>query len=166
MVDDLLDGDRRRAVHTRGSEMLDETVGGPAQPDCLGPPLGLEVLDTMAGLVSPGVSGGLACERGPLPPGRVPSLAGSELGDLGGQGGVDLAGPRGEQLDQHRRHAGNLGLAIDDRLPPHPVAWVCSWGSSAREVDWRHVAIDRPAVSGCWRAPLTRTRVVAPNRST
>ena len=45
------------------------------------------------------------------------------------------------------------------------TAWVCSCGSSARDVVWRNVATVNPNVSGCWRRPSTRTRVVAPNRS-
>src|SRR6478609_827748 len=45
------------------------------------------------------------------------------------------------------------------------TAWVWIWGSSARDVVWRIVAIVRPPVSGWSMTLLTRTRVVEPNRS-
>ena len=45
------------------------------------------------------------------------------------------------------------------------TAWVCSCGSSARDVVWRNVARVKPVASGCRRPPLQRMRVVDPNRS-
>ena len=45
------------------------------------------------------------------------------------------------------------------------TAWVWIWGSSARDVVWRNVAIVKPFVSGCSRPPSRRMRVVDPNRS-
>ncbi len=56
------------------------TLGGLGQPPCP------QIRDTVAGLVSPGVGGGFAFQRGALEPGRVTTLTWRELGDLAAEG--------------------------------------------------------------------------------
>ena len=73
-------------------------------------------------LWAPGVGRRLPAQRGAFPGRRVPALATTELAHLDGQRVVDLAGAFGEHLEQLSGQAGDLGLAVDDRLPRHPVA--------------------------------------------
>ena len=126
VIDHLLDGHRRRRplgeLSASHLEFGDQPSRAPAELFGFVPPPCRQIRDTVPGLADTGIGRRLPLQGGPLPPARVAALPETELVDLHRQRRVNLPGPLREHLQQLGRHAGDLGLAVDDRLPADPVA--------------------------------------------
>ena len=71
----------------------------------------------MTGLAGPCVSRCFTGQRGAFPPGRLATFPVPEVVELVGERDVDVGAALGEHAEQLVGHAGDLGLAVDDRPP-------------------------------------------------
>ncbi len=102
-------GDRRGE---RGG--VDAEAGGFALPACP------QIRHAEPGLLRSGVDRGFAFHRRVLEPRRITTLTIEEVGELVTHLHIDLTGPLRELIEQLRRHAADLGLAVHDRIEHHP----------------------------------------------
>ena len=154
-IDDLVDGDHLRCLvrtQSRDVDGGDEPAGSPVELGCFtGPPCPQipTPLPVLWAWVSADASRHSAARSQVV--GSRP-FAATELADLDGQRVVDLIGALGEHLQQLPRQADDLGLAVDDRLPRHPVA-VGQLGSQHRLVQAAQHPLVPLQVAGIQRQP-------------
>ena len=156
-VDDLVDGDRRRAARRarcrRPSMAATSRLGvQPSSAASAGPPCP-QIRDTVAGLVGAGVGRRLPGTARPVPTvvGSRPSRRRNSP-TLTASAASTWPARLENTVQQLARQAGDLGLAVDDRLPRHPVA-VGQLGSQHRLVQAAQHPLVPLQVAGVQRQP-------------
>ena len=103
-----------------GDRGLDNGGGVDTDRAGLGLPPCPQISDAEAGLAVAGVDSGFAFHRRVLERRRITTLTGVEVGELVAHLDSDLARTFRELLQQTVAEAGDLGLAVHDRIEHHP----------------------------------------------